>query len=200
MFLAKPGFRLGQALFQPPPMLPDHGDVGPVAALASGLGERPRLLLRPDPAPLVGAVAHRALGLAIGQAVLVGAAILTVPGAAVLGDLDKPKRLHLADRRADGVTMDVIFHELVIGDGEVAVLLAAVLHVLDLDAVEHPAGREAERHPGGRYQHAEDVRHESLVDGLAVPALVHLDTPSSRSATHRSLSRTACRSVITWAV
>jgi hypothetical protein len=54
----------------------------------------------------------------------------------MFGDFRKAKRHCLPNSRPNRVTMDAVTLEVVIGDRQPAVIIATVIGVLDLDAVE----------------------------------------------------------------
>jgi hypothetical protein len=61
---------------------------------------------------------------------------LGVTGAATFSDFRKAKRHCLPNSRPNRVAMDAVTFEVVIGDRQPAVIIATVIGVLDLDAVE----------------------------------------------------------------
>jgi hypothetical protein len=60
-----------------------------------------------------------------------------VTGAATFRDFRKAKRHCLLNSRPNRVTMDTVALEVVIGDRQPAIIIATVVGVLDLDAVEN---------------------------------------------------------------
>jgi hypothetical protein len=91
-----------------------------LAGLLSGL----------DLAPFVGRVGTREI--AIGEAELVWPPELPVASATALRDLDEAQRRQLAQGGSDGLAMDAIALDVVIGERQLAVVVAAVMRQLDL--------------------------------------------------------------------
>jgi hypothetical protein len=99
-----------------------------------------RLFNRPDAAPFV--ASPHAAGVNICQPELVRCSMLGIAGHPVLGNFDKAKRHQLTQGGADKAPADAVFNEMLIGDGELPVLFAGMVHVFDLDPVEtSPCGK-----------------------------------------------------------
>jgi len=92
-----------------------------------------------------------------------------VPGASesALGLLDEAQCERLADTGTDGVTIDAELFEVFVCDRELAVVVAAVLGKLDLDAIENPPPAQAQRPHGRRAQHLDHTRRKSPADLVA---------------------------------
>ena len=61
-----------------------------------------------------------------------------------MGDFEEAKSLAFSDSALDRVTIDAVLLEVIERDRQFAVVGAAMLTELDLNAVEHFSGREAE--------------------------------------------------------
>ena len=72
----------------------------------------------------------------IGKAVQVRYAPFGIAGAALSGDHDEAKRDGFPDRGADRMPVYAVLLEIVVGNGKLAVIGAAMMRVLDLDAIE----------------------------------------------------------------
>jgi hypothetical protein len=92
------------------------------------------VFIRLNPPPLVRAVGGKAFGGTKGQAVLVRLAVARVAPAAPFGDLDEAESDKLAQRCGYAVLWDAVVLELAEGDGQAAVLVAAMVHEFDLKA------------------------------------------------------------------
>jgi len=114
-----------------------------------------------DLLPFVG---WRVLGVAEGQAEQIRLPPFGIAGAAGFGDFDKAERDDFADGGGDGATVNVVADEVVIGDRQLAVIGAAVVGELDLDAVEDAPCGQAEDAPGGRAQHGNGMGCELAAD------------------------------------
>jgi hypothetical protein len=89
----------------------------------------------------------------------------------VLRDFDQAQRRGLAHCGGDRVAFDPILFEVVEGDGQTAVVGAAVVRHLDFDAIEHSARGQAEDVEGRRLQHLDESWGELPPDrGLALAA------------------------------
>lgn len=65
---------------------------------------------------------------------------LSRAGPASLGHNEEAQRFKLPNGWRDGVAIDPVLHEMLIGDGQLAVVIAAVLRKLDADAIKHAVG------------------------------------------------------------
>ena len=63
--------------------------------------------------------------------------MLGIAGAPRFGDLDELERNRLADGWRYATPVDAVMLEVVVGDGQSAVIMATMLGELDLDPVEH---------------------------------------------------------------
>jgi hypothetical protein len=78
---------------------------------------------------------------AIGQTEHVGRTKFGIASATGPRDLQKFERDQFPNSRRHQMPIYSIVFEIVVGDGQPAVIFAAMLSKLDLDAFEHPAGR-----------------------------------------------------------
>jgi hypothetical protein len=77
------------------------------------------------------------------------------------------------------MTMDAVLDEVLVGNREVAILMAAVVHVFNFDASKHHVSRSAQHPERGRFKHGEHVRYELVADGIST--LAHFGSPKSLS-------------------
>ena len=94
-----------------------------------------------DLAPLIGRLEIEAV--AVGEPEEGRSAPVGVAGATLSGDLDEAERDQLADGGCDRVAVYAVLNELGGGDRQSAVVLAAVVAVLDLDTGENLMGGAA---------------------------------------------------------
>jgi hypothetical protein len=98
---------------------------------ASALSLHARLLDRVDVLPLI-----RRLGTsngAVGKSELIWTSPLSVARAALFGDLNESERADFTHRRSDRMPIDAVFSEVVEGDGQFPVVVAAVVCEFDLN-------------------------------------------------------------------
>jgi hypothetical protein len=67
----------------------------------------------------------------------VGAALILIARAALLGDLDEAKRLEFPDSGPHRIAMNPELNELVVCHLQPAILSSSVMHVLGLEAMHH---------------------------------------------------------------
>jgi hypothetical protein len=67
--------------------------------------------------------------------------MICISGHASFCDLDESERFEFAYCRRDGGAVDAILHELVERDGQLAVVIAAVVYELDLNTRHNPVRR-----------------------------------------------------------
>src|SRR5262249_52163993 len=101
------------------------------AGFSRGAGDGFGFLHRGDPLPLIRCPSTT--DGQIGQPIHARPAIFAVAGPAAY-DFEKTERLAFADARPDGVAMNAVLDELLIGDRELAVVLAAVLGSISMRA------------------------------------------------------------------
>jgi hypothetical protein len=77
------------------------------------------------------------------------------------------------------MTMDAVLNEVLVGNREVAILMAAVVHVFNFDSSKHHVGRSAQHPERWRLEHRKQVRYELLADGVST--LAHFGLPKSLS-------------------
>jgi hypothetical protein len=129
-----------------------------------------------DLAPFVGGLEIE--GVAVGEAEEGWSAPFGVAGAALLGHFDEAEGDEFADGGCDCVVMQAVFDELYVGDREPAIVLAAVVGVFDLDAIERLTCGSAERLEGGGFHHFDGSYGEAsngvLADLAHAAALLRL--------------------------
>ena len=89
---------------------------------------------------------------------------------APLRHLKKTERLQLPDRGRDRLAMDSVFFELVVGDGQLAVVVAAMLRKLDADAIENAPSGQAQHAVCRAYHHLDQTGIELPVYFVEFPA------------------------------
>jgi hypothetical protein len=117
-----------------------------------------RLLQRLDAAPVVRRLAVR-VGL-VRQPEEVRPSEALVAGAAALGHLDEAERFQLAHPGPDGMAVDAVLLELVVGHREATVVFAGVASQLDLDACEDAMRRKGQHAERWRFLHLEEAHRE----------------------------------------
>jgi hypothetical protein len=91
-----------------------------------------------DPLPLVGR--RHVAGMAIGQPENIWPPEFRIACAAGLGDFQKAQCYGLADRGPDRVAVNAVAAEVVIGDGQLAVVDATMVGEFDFDPIQHAPG------------------------------------------------------------
>src|SRR3984957_5789369 len=125
------------------------------------IGDGFGLLYVANPAPSIADIFVRAEG-SICQQEQSRLAVLRIPGAALLSDLDEAQRDQFADGGGDLIVVDAVLDEVIIRAGEVAVLLGltAVALELNLQPGEDTVRRQAQ-HPIRRaIHHLDQARSE----------------------------------------
>src|SRR5262249_30005476 len=90
----------------------------------------------------------------------------------LLSDLDEAERDQFPDGGCNHAMVEPVFNELSVRHGQLAVVHAAMVRELDLDAREHLMSRTAQDAEGWRFQHLNQARSELPTDGI--PATVGL--------------------------
>jgi hypothetical protein len=88
------------------------------------------------------------------------------------GYLDKPERDQLTYGRSNGLALHPVIHQLIIRDGKLAVIVAAVVSQLDADTIESKPGRSTQ-YPIRRAFHHFDKSAVELPVYLVAPSLAH---------------------------
>ena len=92
----------------------------------------------------VGAIRNNILGGAIGEPEKIGPAELRIAAATALRNTHKAECFDFADCWADGMTVNAILLEIVVGDRQVTGVLPAVMSQLNLNATEDTSRRQTQ--------------------------------------------------------
>lgn len=103
-----------------------------------------------------------------GQPEQIWAAELGIAGASGLGDFGEPECDDFADAGPDAVAIYSKLAELLMRDGQGAVVFASVIAMFDQDAGEHPVACQAQHAPCWRFQHGGRKHHKPSVLVLPV--------------------------------
>jgi len=66
---------------------------------------------------------------------------------------DKAKRFRLSDGWRNEAARDAVLHEIILGDWQVAVVIAAMVSMLDFNAVDDTTSRERQYFPCRAFEH-----------------------------------------------
>ena len=104
---------------------------------------------------------------------------------ASLRDLDETKALKFTDGGRDRISVDTIFDQMIVGELQLAVVVAAVLLKLDLDAGKNTMGGKRQDAVGRALEHFDQPRRERAIDLVAamVAPLAHGSISASRTST-----------------
>ena len=115
----------------------------------------------------------------IGEPVQVRLSELGVAAAAASRDLDEPQRYELADSWRDHAFVHAEFLEVLIGARKLAVVLAAVVRVLDLEPGKNQVRSAAQNAVGRRFEHGDRSGGKLPGDRVLAPWLPsHVMPPS----------------------
>ncbi len=106
-----------------------------ISGLARGLGYKFGLLDGGDLPPFMGAVTVGAFGGSISQSEEVGQPPFRITCASFPCDLQEAESYRLPHGRRDSVPINTVSDEIIVGDGQLAVVGTAMVGMLDLDAI-----------------------------------------------------------------
>jgi hypothetical protein len=70
------------------------------------------------------------------------------------------------------VTVDPVLDEVIEGDGQLSVVIAAVVRQLDLDAGQSTMSTEAQCAIGGRFEHPDRAGRKLLAESVSPPVVL----------------------------
>ena len=103
----------------------------------------------------------------VGEPKLVWRAKLSISSDALFGDLEKAQCNAFTDGRTDGVSMDAVLYEIIVGDRQLAVIVPTVMPEFYFDTRQNAVTGKTKYPICGQFQHANGAGRELLADLVA---------------------------------